>query len=46
MTILFLRDREREREREKIREKEKQTPNQEPNMGLDPRLQDHSLSQR
>ena len=46
MTILFLRDRERERERETQREKEKQTPHQEPNMGLDPRLHDHSLSQR
>ena len=45
MTILFMRDREREREREKIREKEKQSPHQEPNMGLDPRLQDHTLSQ-
>ena len=42
--ILFIR--ERERERPKIREREKQTPHQEPNMGHDPRLQDHSLSQR
>ena len=38
--------RERERERLKIRQREKQGPHQEPNMGLDPRLQDHTLSQR
>ena len=44
ITILFMR--ERERERPKIREREKQTPHQEPHMGLDPRLQDHTLSQR
>ena len=39
--ILFM----RERERQKIREREKQTPLLELNMGLDPRLQDHTLSQ-
>jgi hypothetical protein len=44
--ILFKRERERERERQKIRQREKQAPHQEPNMGLDPRLQDHTLSQR
>ena len=38
--------RERERERQKFRQREKQIPHQEPNMGLDPRLQDHNLSQR
>ena len=42
--ILFIR--ERERERPKIREREKKTPHEEPNMGHNPRLQDHSLSQR
>ena len=47
ITILFLREREeREIERQKIRQREKQAPHQEPNMGLDPRLQDHTLSQR
>ena len=40
--ILF----KRERERQKIRPREKQAPYQEPNMGLDPRVQDHTLSQR
>ena len=40
--ILFI----RERERQKIMQREKQAPHQEPNMGLDPRLQDHTLSQR
>ena len=42
ITILFM----RERERQKIRERKKQTPLLELNMGLDPRLQDHTLSQR
>ena len=36
----------RERERQKIRQREKQAPHQEPNMGLDPRLQDYTLNQR
>ena len=40
------RERERERERQKIRPREKQAPHQEPKMGLDPRLWDHTLSQR
>ena len=40
--ILFIR--ETERERQKIMQREKQAPHQEPNMGLDPRLQDHTLS--
>ena len=37
---------QRERERQKIMQREKQAPHQEPNMGLDPRLQDHRLSPR
>ena len=42
----FIYEGVRERERQKIRQREKHAPHQEPNMGLDPRLQDHSLSQR
>ena len=42
----FIYEREREIERQKIRQRENQAPHQEPNMGLDPRLQDHRLSPR
>ena len=41
-----VRESESERGGQKIRQREKQAPHQEPNMGLDPRLQDHTLSQR
>ena len=44
--FIYDSDRESERGRQKIRQREKQTPHQEPNMGLNPRLQDHSLGQR
>ena len=40
------RERERERERQKHRQREKQALCKEPNVGLDPRPQDHALSQR
>ena len=43
---MIVRERERARERQKIRQREKQASHQEPIMGLDPRLQDHTLSQR
>ena len=36
--------RDRERERQEIMQREKQSPHQEPSMGLDVRLQDHTLS--
>ena len=42
----FIYEGVRERERQKIRQREKHAPHQEPNMGLDPRLQDHRLSPR
>ena len=40
--ILF----KRERERQRHRQREKQAPHREPDVGLNPRLQDHTLSQR
>ena len=39
-------DIERERERQRHRRREKQAPCEEPNAGLNPRPQDHALSQR
>ena len=41
-----MRDTERNRERQRYRQRKKQTPCREPDVGLDPRLQDHALSQR
>ena len=39
-------DTERERARQRHRQREKQAPCGEPNVRLDPRTQDHALSQR
>ena len=44
--IVTERDRERERERQRHRQREKQAPYREPNVGLDPGLQDSTLGQR
>ena len=43
---LFMIDVERERERRRHRQREKQAPCQEPDVGLDPGLQNHALGQR
>ena len=45
---LFMRhtDRERERERQRHRQREKETPCRDPDVGFDPRSQDHDLSWR
>ena len=43
---LFMKDRERQRERQRHRQREKQAPRKEPNVGLDPRSQDHALRRR
>ena len=39
-------DIERERERQRHRQREKQAPFKEPDVGLDPASQDHTLGQR
>ena len=44
LKILFIHERQREKQRH--RQREKQAPCREPNVGLDPRSQDHTLSQR
>ena len=41
-TYLFVSDTERQRHRQR----EKQAPHREPDVGLDPRTQDHALSRR
>ena len=35
-----------ERERQRHRQREKQAPGREPDVGLDPEIKDHTLSQR
>ena len=41
-----MKERDREKERERHRQRKRQVPCREPNVGLDPGLQDHSLGQR
>ena len=43
---LFIHETERERERQRHRQEEKQAPGREPQVGLDPGLQDHALGGR
>ena len=43
---LFMKDTHREREVQRHKQREKQAPHREPDVGLDPRPQDHSLGQR
>ena len=38
--------RDTERERQRHRQREKQAPRREPDVGLDPEIQDHALEQR
>ena len=43
---LFMSDTERERERQRNRQREEQAPCREPDVGLDPGIQDHALGRR